>query len=92
MGYFLKWINNNDKKQRLNLIRHGVMVSFVWKGYSWWFVGKKKRNTYNTTDKGILSEKKAMALFRLQTIIKKRINERSSNGAPIERNKEDNST
>ena len=26
-----------------NLIRHGVMVSFVWKGYSWWFVGKKKR-------------------------------------------------
>lgn len=30
-----------------------------------------------------------MALFRLQTIIKKRINERSSNGAPIERNKED---
>ena len=26
-----------------NLIRHGVMVSFVWKGYSWWFVGKKNK-------------------------------------------------
>lgn len=26
-----------------NLVRHGVMVSFVWKGYSLWLVGKKSK-------------------------------------------------